>query len=105
MKALLLTTLLLGTFIAPSECAGHVKINVVRQERYNGYGSDFIGADMRVVDRLANNTDHAIYVYGFAFEQDFMPMATSYRSTSKPAAGTIRPEITNRFHGQKRVAK
>ena len=73
MKATLFFVLILGHVLTPSQCDGDVRLRVIRQEKYNGCGSDFIGADMRVIYRLLNKSDHAIYVFGLSSDELFDP--------------------------------
>jgi len=73
VKVLLICTLIAGNFSASAQCPGKVRLAVIRQEKFNGCGSDFIGADMRVIYQLSNNSDHPIYVYGFSDDNQIFP--------------------------------
>ena len=73
MTAILIAALLLGNFASASQCTDNVRLRVVRQEKFKGCGSDDIGADMHVIYRFTNDSDHPIYIFGFTYERDFMP--------------------------------
>jgi hypothetical protein len=73
MKVIIFSALFLVVSLPQMPCKEGVQIKAIRQERYNGCGKDFIGADMRVVFRLTNKANHPIYVFGFRSEDFFMP--------------------------------
>jgi hypothetical protein len=77
VKAVLLFALIMGPLLVPKQCTENIQLNVIRQEKYNGCGSDFIGADMRVIYQLVNKTNHSIYVFGFTYDHLFSPTGYS----------------------------
>jgi hypothetical protein len=73
LKVVLPFALIISLLPAHTQRTENIDLSVIRQEKYKGCGSDFIGADMRVIYRLVNYTNRSIYVYGFSSDDLFLP--------------------------------
>jgi hypothetical protein len=100
----------MGPLLVPTQCTEKIQLSVIRQERYNGCGGDFVGADMRVIYRLINKTNHAIYIFGFSSDHLFMPAGYGVELDVKNQGwkyptGNNRPALWSDWSSEYRSAK